>query len=415
MRKNEKGSAILVFTSIAHFINDGGLFLVPIIFAILTSAGNVSSSTIAVLPVVFYGASLFLSVYVGNISDRTKRQGALMGIGLVMLSFGLIGFALSMAYATGAALELFLLISAFLAGLGAAFYHSIGAAVLQAVYYDNTMGKALGINGSMGSLGRALYPSIFFAAAAFLTENGAIVALALAGAAASVMVSVGLGKSSSPSAGGGANMSNSPPTGYRGAIRERVTMPLIMLTLVAFISAFATQGIGAWIPTYLAIQSGLGISTSLGLALSGMYLTSILGQPLFGYLVDRYDKRLVLGLSIIGSALSIVGFLLTSGLINAVLLGLLGLFTFSGFPIFLSIASEYVPKKASSLSNALVWSLGVNGGGVVGPAVIGAVALSGASSWPFAFGVAAAMAFISALMVLLLPKSSKNLFAPEKL
>jgi FSR family fosmidomycin resistance protein-like MFS transporter len=402
----EKKSKILAFTSLAHFINDGGLFTMPLIFAILTSEKIVSTLTIAVMPIIFYGASLLLSMYIANLSDRTERQGLLVGLGLGLLSAGLIGFAISMSYASGTALEISVLLSAFVAGLGTAFYHPIGAAILQAIYTDKSKGKALGINGSIGSLGRALYPSFFFVIASVITENGAIAILALVGVIASIIISTSLTKK------GGRSPSNSNPKNQSkevlGPLRERITTPLIMLTLIAFVSAFATQGIAAWIPTYLALQKGFGITSSLGIALSGMYAAAIIGQPVFGYLVDKFEKRLILAISIIGSALSIVGYLFASGSLDMILLVLLGLFTFSGFPIFLSLASDYVPKKASSLSNALVWSLGVNGGGVVGPAVIGAVALSGYVSWSFAFEMMAVAAFVSVAMIPLLRKPLKS-------
>jgi MFS transporter, FSR family, fosmidomycin resistance protein len=256
----------------------------------------------------------------------------------------------------------------------------------------------------MGSLGRALYPSLFFAFAAIVMNNGSIAILAIIGIVLSVVVSVGLTNRRDNSTN---NRSGIRTKMVSEPIRNRITMPLIMLTVVAFVSSFATQGIAAWIPTYLALQKGLGISGTLGIALTGMYAAAIVGQPVFGYLVDRYDKRLVLAISILGSALSIIGYLFATGDLDYVLLVLLGLFTFSGYPIFLSLASDYVPKRASSLSNALVWSLGVNGGGVGGPAVVGAIALSGYVSWTFAFGMMAAAALISAAIIPLLGKPLK--------
>jgi FSR family fosmidomycin resistance protein-like MFS transporter len=394
-------SKILALTSLAHFINDGGLFIMPLIFAILTSEKLVSTLTIAVMPIAFYGTSLLVSMYVANISDRTERQGLLVGLGLGLLSAGLISFAISMSYASGSMLEISVLFSAFLAGLGTAFYHPIGAAILQSIYTDKSKGKALGINGSIGSLGRALYPSLFFLIASAITENGSIALLALVGVAASIIVSISLTKKvdqSSPSGN-----PKTPPKEALAPLRERITTPLIMLTLIAFVSAFATQGIAAWIPTYLALQKGFGITSSLGIALSGMYAAAIIGQPLFGFLVDKFEKRLILAISITGSALSIVGYLFASGTLDIILLVLLGLFTFSGYPIFLSLASDYVPKRASSLSNALVWSLGVNG-----PAMIGAVALTGYVSWSFAFEMMAVAAFASVVMIPLLRKPLRS-------
>ncbi|MEM3365925.1 MAG: MFS transporter [Candidatus Bathyarchaeia archaeon] len=215
--KAEKPNA-LVFTSLAHFINDGGLFIVPLIFAILASEEIVSPIIIAIMPVVFYGASLLLSIYVANISDRTQRHGLLIGFGLALLSIGLMGFAISMNCASGAVLEALLLISAFVAGLGSAFYHPIGAAILQYTYFESGMGKALGINGSMGSLGRALYPSIFFGIASLITENGSIIFLGFLGISASIVISFCLRNKQNS-----AMSKNETQSRVAGSIKERIT------------------------------------------------------------------------------------------------------------------------------------------------------------------------------------------------
>ncbi|MGP8158366.1 MAG: MFS transporter [Thermoplasmata archaeon] len=401
-------STALTFTSAAHFLNDGGLYTIPLLAAILISEHLVPAITVTEMLVTFYFTSLVLSMYVAMLADRAKRPGLMVGLGLGLLAAGLLSFAASMTYARGFTLTVSVILSGFVAGLGTAFYHPIGAAILQTLYTDKTKGKALGINGGMGSLGRALYPSLFFVIASVVTQNGAIAFLAVIGVVGSFVVSVGLGKGRRTS-----SASSDPPDPAPGSTRwgDRITKPLVTLTLIAFVSALSTQGVAAWIPTYLAQQKGLGISTSLGFALSGMYAASILGQPLFGFLVDRFEKRLILAISIVGSALSIFGYLFVSGAWNTVLLALIGLFTFSGFPLFLSLASDYVPRRASSLSNALVWSLGVNGGGVVGPALVGIVVVSGYAGYTTAFEVMAVLALVSAVMILLLrspPKSSKT-------
>jgi len=396
----------LVFTSLAHFINDGGSYTIPLIISILATERIVSTFTIIMMPITFYSASLMLSMLLGALADRAERPGLMIGIGLGIISAGLFGLAISLSMGSGVNLTLFVLFATFVTGLGTAFYHPIGAAILQSVYENQGIGKALGINGAMGAFGRALYPSLFFLVASVVTANGSIAFLASVGGVASIVVSIGLRRSyRSP------DWNDSRIRG--GSIRRDITRPLVVLTLVAFVSAFSVQGVASWIPTYLALQKGFGISSSLGIALTGMYGASIIGQPLFGYLVDRFDKRLVLAGSTIGSALTIVGYLFASGALGIVWLVLLGFFTFSSFPLFLSLASDYVPRKSSSLSNALVWSLGVNGGGVVGPAVVGALALSGLLSWPDTFELMAAMALVAAAMVGLLRKPLKNAKMPS--
>jgi MFS family permease len=377
----------------------------PLIISILATEKTVSSLTIIMMPVAFYSASLILSMLIGALADRTGRPGLMIGIGLAIISVGLFGIATSLSLANGSLLSISLLLSAFVTGIGTAFYHPIGAAMLQSAYGDQSMGRALGINGAMGSLGRAVYPSLFFFIASEVTNNGSIAFLALVGVAASAIVSIGLRQRRQSSS----LPNDSNGTGTMNALRSRITKPLVVLTLVAFASTFSIQGVAAWIPTYLALQKGLGITSSLGFALTGMYAASIVSQPFFGYLVDRFQKKRVLAFSIAGCALSIFGYLISSGILDVVLLVVLGFFTFSNFPIFLSLASEYVPRRSSSLSNALVWSLGVNGGGVVGPAVVGALALSGYTSWTTAFGFMAVMALLAAAMTSVLRRPAREL------
>ncbi len=99
-----------------------------------------------------------------------------------------------------------------------------------------------------------------------------------------------------------------------------------------------------------------------------MYAGGIAGQPTFGLLADRFDKRLVLALDSLGSAAGIFLFLSTTGHGAGVLLALVvfGLFTFSGFPLLLSLVAGYVPKGSSTTGNALVWGIGSTGGQAVG-------------------------------------------------
>jgi MFS family permease len=393
-------SRSLILTSLAHFANDGGVFIMPLIIAILASERTVPSLTIVLMPVMFYLSSLLLSLFVAALADRTERPGLMVGFGLGVVSVGLLGLAASLQYTGGTLLSVAVLVCAFVTGLGTGFYHPISAAILQSVYGDKSKGKALGVNGAAGAVGRALYPSLFFVLAASLTNYGTIAFLGVIGFAMSLVVSLGMRRSFQASPRYATRETSPGKVGLGG----RITRPLVVLTIVAFVSTFANQGVAAWMPTYLALQKGLGISSSLGFALTGMYAAAIVGQPIFGYLVDRYEKRLVLAISIVGSSISILGYLFSSGIMDAVLLIVLGFFTFSSFPLYLSLASDYVPRRSSSLSNALVWSLGANGGGVVGPAVVGAVALSGFSSWLVAFEIMAVAALVAAAMIGLLRK-----------
>ncbi len=466
----------LVLTSLAHFTNDGTVFFVPVIAAIVASHRSVPPIVITVLFLVFYGSSTVLSLFVGRLSDRLGRPASLMGVGLGILSAGLLGFYLALAETSGDALVVALLVAAFLTGAGSSFYHPLGASVLQATFRDRSMGTAMGINGAMGSLGRALYPSLYFVAAAVIAGYGSIVLFALVGFAAGLAIWFGVqvpasartarhatppgamagpdaapatsaapamgtpavgdkpatgtvqtmgtpsaavntpAPGTTPAAGTpamGTSASERPPVARAGAApatrsSNTLTRGILILTAVAFLRSSATQGIASWIPTYLATQRGLGVSGNLGLAVTIMYAAAIIGQPTFGLLVDRFDKRAMLALSSAGGAVTTIGYLaMGSGWIGEVWLFAFGFFVFSGFPLLLSMVGDYVPRGETSLANALVWGVGSTAGGAVGPLVAGALTGGDYGRLGFAFVVLAGAALVSAAATALVPRAAR--------
>ncbi len=391
----------LAFSSLSHFINDGTTFFVPVIAAILAAHRSVPPLAVTLLFLVFYGASSILSPYVGRIADRSGKSAPLMGLGLAIVSLGLLGFYIALSATSGPALVAALLLSALLTGAGSAFYHPLGGSLLQAAFRDGRMGVALGVNGAMGGLGRALYPSLYFAAAALIAGYGSIALFAAVGLAAAVAVA--LGTRESP----GARVQAAQ--GGHARTSEAVTRGIVILTAVTFLRSAATQGIATWIPTYLATQQGLGVSADLGLSVSTMYAAAIVGQPLFGLLVDRFEKRLVLGASSAGAAVAIVGYLgAGAGWAGLAWLFAFGFFVFSGFPLLLSMTADYVPRNSTSLANALVWGIGSTAGGAVGPLVTGALIVNDYGRLGFAFTILAGAALVSAVATAFVPRAPRT-------
>ncbi len=391
----------LAFTSLGHFINDGEVFFVPLIADIFASGKGVSPLEITIFFVVFYASASILSAYVGRLADKTGEQGPMIGLGLALLSIGLLGFYGSIVYLSGFLLAACMIVSSFFAGFGSAFYHPLAASILQSEFQEATRGRALGLNGSIGSIGRAFYPTFFFLLGVVLINYGSIAFIAFIGLLASAAISLGLRKTERP-----ANVPTSP-SHHELRTRDAITRGIVLLTCIALVRSLATQGIVAWIPIYMSTQRGLGMTTSLGFALTMMYVAPIFGQPLLGWILDRVDKRLVLASVSAGSGFSILGYILTNGHLSTVILSVFGLFTFSAFPILLSIAPDYQPQS-SSLGNALVWGIGTSGGSIVGPIITGAIVLNNYANLGLAFEVMAVAALIAAVGTVFLPKTWKR-------
>lgn len=142
----------------------------------------------------------------------------------------------------------------------------------------------------------------------------------------------------------------------------------------------------------------------MGLTMTVFYASAILGQPAFGRLIEKVDHRLVLAVSALGAAGSIVGYVNASGLLGIVLLSLFGFFAYTGFPVLMSLAADYAPDAASTLSNSLVWGLGATGGNAVGPLLIYALLFNNYGRLGLSFEYMAALAVASAAGAFLIPK-----------
>ena len=385
----------LAFTSVGHFVNDGSVFFLPLVVDLLAAIKGVTPLEVAVMLFLFYFGSTISSVFVGRQADRTGTPGRLMAVGMSCLGAGLIGFFLIVVYAGGTELFAFALLCDLVMGFGSSFYHPLGGSILQSAFGRETMGRALGMNGAMGSLGRALYPSLFFVAAAALTTPGSLGFFGLVGMGAALLIWAGLGR---------AERSSPKVDAVQQSVRSSLTKPMIVLLGVSFLRSASLFGVAAYVPIFLTTQRGLGVSSLLGLSLTAFYASAILGQPLFGFLADRLNHRLVLAISALGAAASVVGAVETGGVESIALLSLFGFFAYTGFPLLMSLASDYSAQSSSALGNSLVWGLGATGGNSVGPLLVYALALNDYGRLGSSFEAMAALAVVSAVGALLIPK-----------
>ncbi len=424
---------VLVFSSLGHFINDGMGFFIPVIAAILASQHGVSPLLVTAVLTLYYLTSAGCGILVGLAADSLGDRGTIMAVGILVLALGLFAFAAALAAPAGLARDGVSLLAAVLAGAGSSFYHPVGGSLLQLTFSDRARGRALGVNGSFGSLGRALYPSIFFVVAALSISTGSTVLLfACVGVVASLAIAAGL-RPGAVGAGSGNNVQRrevlvasglspdgnekaSAPPGPDGRQGPASSPPLlslldrsvITLMAIAFLRSMAFIGIVSWMPIYLATQKHAGLSSQLGITVTVLYAGGILGQPLFGLLADSLDKRVVLSANSLGAAGSILLYLSTAGPLAMLFLLLFGFFTFAAFPLLLSLVSDYVPREASATGNALVWGIGSTGGQALGPVAVSLLTLGAYHRLGFAFAVLAVVAAATVVGAPLLRKTARH-------
>ncbi len=385
---------ILTLTSISHFINDGNTWFLPVAFTFLIEYLGVLKVLIGILGGIFFGVSALASPLVTRIADKINLHSKIMGIGILLWGLSLILFGLSIQINSLP----FIIFSVALSGFASAFYHPLGAAMLS-ITYKGSAGIALGINGSMGSLGRTIYPSLTLTLFSIFHKDMLLTALvlgilSLVAAIPSLFINVNLVKDDE----------------HKNIAKSDIKSPMIvviLLTIISLLRSIFAQGISQFLPTLLVENYGYSYNFDLGEAISIALAAAIIGQPLLGLLSDRIGRRIIYGISTAGAVISFLIFLKIPSL---VLLSIFGFFTFSAFPLMLSIVGDLVPRGSASFANSLVWGLGVTGGGVIGPVLVGILAQS--YNLILASELISIIGLISALLIPFIPKSPKRSKVP---
>jgi len=132
------------------------------------------------------------------------------------------------------------------------------------------------------------------------------------------------------------------------------------------------------------------------------------GQLLFGHFSDIHRTASV-AVNTAGQSLAILFYLytLSNPIISVTCLALFGFFTYSSYPVFLSAVSDSVPPRFLSLSNSIVWGLGILGGNAIGPLIVGLAVGNNLSLLPTVFFVLAVASGLSTALVTFVPRRSQ--------
>ncbi|MEW9491466.1 MAG: MFS transporter [Candidatus Aramenus sulfurataquae] len=383
---------ILSVTSLAHFINDGTFLIYPLLIVYYSTELHVSVVFLGSLSIIYALLSGLLSPIIGNFADKHDLDAPLLALGIFLEAVAVVLFGAS--FALPSAVYYLSALGAVILGVGQAFYHPIGGAVLSRTF-GKSSGRALGINGSMGSVGRAIMPSVvtlfilYFAESTGLFLVGAIMVIVTA------IIYFGLRFYKRGSA--------EEIRKTKERLESRFVKFLIILGAIVFIRSMFITGVTTFTGQYI-------YQVYLSKELAGIFLTvgfigSVFGQPLFGWMTERVGGRITF---VVTSVLSIAFFLLfmvsSRDLILASLwYTLFTLSAFSAFPVLLGYVSQVFPRSFYTLANSYIWGIGNTVGGAMGNALI--TLLLGLNYTIFdSFYVMVGLAVLSTLLTPLIPK-----------
>ncbi len=409
----------LFLTSLTHFVNDGAAMVPLSIFPLLLSAFGLTAPELGVVAAMWNITSVIGSPAVGYLSDRSRRNTVLLTSGLAMIALGIVGIGWSVT--TGSIRDLLplglypaLILFTAISGLGSSVCHPVGGTVLSQVYPASRIGRALGLNGALGSLGRALYPTVVVVLITLLNLPYGVIVLGLFGLLPVALFGL-FPIDTRPE--NRSRVSQKPvqslDTRQRDPVRSSFVnrsarISVLVLTTIAFLRGAFGQGIVAFLSVFVVEVQKYSFSFGVGVIVMVSIVLSVPGQVIFGQFSDLHRKGSLV-VNTAGQALAILLYLFTlsNAILSIAFLALFGFFTYSSYPVLLSSVPDAVPTEFLSLSNAIVWGVGLLGGNAVGPLIVGLFVGNNLSLLPTIFFILAVVSGLSTGLVAFLPRRSR--------
>lgn len=278
---------------------------------------------VTVMMLAYFGPSYPM----GLLADRFSRK-RILGIGLALNALGFVGLSFCGSYTMALASVVF-------AGLGGSFYHPAATAMVARAFPTNT-GKALGlvaVGASVGFFFGPLYTG--WRAASTGSWRTPVLELGLLGLVAAGLFMLYAPEESTERARGGSGQ----------ALEKMFPTRTLWLFFIGASLSFSLRDFTGWSmgslgSLFMQKARGFDLNTT-GLALSSIFLASIVSNPLFGGLSDRGRNRW-LAFVLIVSAFMVAIFPRVPNAAVIPTLALYGFFFLAGYPIIEAALMESV-------------------------------------------------------------------------
>jgi FSR family fosmidomycin resistance protein-like MFS transporter len=351
--------AILFAISFSHLLNDTIQSLIPAIYPLLKTSFQLSFAQVGFITLAFQMTASILQPFVGWYTDRRPKPYSLAcGMGLTLGGLVLLSHATHYAMVVGAAA---------LVGMGSSIFHPESSRVAH-LASGGRHGFAQSLFQVGGNAGSSLGPLL---AALIVVPHGqgSVLWFALI-AFLGIGILTGVGRWYGRHLGGTKGRPGSPIPAT-GALSRRVWFALVVLGVLIFSKYFYLACLTNYYTFYLIHKFHLSIQGAqfhLFLFLFAVALGTILGGPIG----DRYGRKLVIWVSILGVAPFTIALPHANLFWTGVLTVIIGIILASAFSAILVYAQEMVPGKVGLIAG-LFFGLAFGMAGI-GSAVLGELA-----------------------------------------
>lgn len=360
---NKTVYTILFAISFSHLLNDLLQAVVPSIYPMLKDNFRLSFTQVGLITLVFQLSASLFQPLVGYYTDK-KAQPQSLAIGMTFTLAGLICISLAPSYP-------FVLASVSLIGLGSSVFHPEASRVAQ-LASGGKKGLAQSIFQVGGNAGSAIGPLL---AALIVIPHGQIYisSFALVALLAIIILSA-IGKwykSNTTARGCTKNVIVKENTSSHAVpllSKRKIAISIVILLVLIFSKYFYMASMTSYFTFYLMDKFAVSIQQSqiyLFAFLAAVAAGTILGGPLG----DRYGRKLIIWVSILGAA-PFTLLLPHMNLLDTVALAIvIGVIISSAFSAILVYATDLVPGKVGLIAGLFFgFAFGMGG---IGSALLG--------------------------------------------
>lgn len=349
---------ILFAISFSHLLNDLMQAVVPSVYPLLKDSYGLTFTQIGIITLIFQLTASVLQPFVGSYTDKKPNPRSL-AIGMIFSLTGL----LCLAFASNFYL---ILTSVSLLGIGSSVFHPEASRVAH-LASGGRKGLAQSIFQVGGNAGSAIGPLLAALIVIPMGQNyiGWFGTLAIVG----MFILTIVGNWYQQNMVAKTATSSAAPTAQQQTLSKRtVTISIVILLVLIFSKYFYMASMTSYFTFFLIEKFGVTVQQSqiyLFVFLASVAAGTILGGPLG----DRYGRKLIIWISILGAApftllLPHVGLTAT-----VILAGVIGLIISSAFSAILVYATDLIPGKVGMIAGLFFgFAFGMGG---IGSAVLG--------------------------------------------
>lgn len=391
--KNKTVYAVLFAVGSAHLLNDSIQSVIPAIYPILKNNYSLSFTQIGIITLAFQLTASILQPFVGLYTDKKPRPMSLV-IGMILSLLGLVCLAFAANFA-------YILVSVSLLGMASSIFHPEASKI---AYFASggKRGLAQSIFQVGGNAGNSIGPLLTaFVILPFGQKFiGWVGVLAVMGIFLAVYVGRWYQNKLSEDL---QQLKIAKPLVKSNPIsNKKIIISMIILLTLMFSKNFYMASMTSYFTFFLMEKFNVSVQVSQ-LYLFAFLVSVAIGTIIGGPLGDRYGRKLIIWVSILGAApftllLPHMGLTMTIGMAVCV-----GLVLSSAFSAIVVYATELVPGKIGLVSG-LLFGLAFGFGGI-GSAILGSLADS--TSIEYVFKICAFLPLIG-IVTAFLPNIKKD-------